>query len=117
MTILSHSAKTDLGSSKEKIQNISADITQDFRNFVNDVESLLKETASLTGDELAQAKIKLNQRIIAAKQRINMASSSMIDDTRNAAIATNEYVHEKPWPIIGVGTVVGFALGMLAGRK
>lgn len=116
MSILSPSAKTDSSNSKDKIHEVSTDIANEFKGFVSDMESLIKETASLTGDELAQAKIKMNQRINVAKQRVNSASSSMVDQARKTATVTNEFVHEKPWSIIGAGAIVSFVLGMVIGH-
>jgi len=117
MSILSHTAKTEPGNSKDKIHEASADIANEFKSFVSDIESLIKETASLTGDDLAQAKIKINQRINAAKHRISNASDTMLNQARKTAVRTNEYVHEKPWAIIGTSALVSFVLGMLLGHR
>lgn len=117
MSILSHTAKKEVGISKDKIHEASTDITNEFKNFVSDIENLVKETASLTGDDLAQVKIKINQRINAAKHRINSAGETMLTQARKTAARTNEYVHEKPWAIIGTSAVVSFVLGMLLGHR
>lgn len=117
MSILSHTAKTESSNSKDKIHEASIDIAHEFKSFVSDIESLVKETASLTGDDLAQAKIKINQRINAAKHRINNASDTMLAQARKTAVRTNEYVHEKPWAIIGTSALVSFVLGMLLGHR
>lgn len=114
MSLLSNSSHSD---SKEKIHEASADISHEFKTFVQDVESLIKETASLTGDDLARAKIKLNQRIQTAKQSISSASGTIMDQARKTAQRTNNYVHEKPWAIIGAGAVLSFALGMLVSHR
>lgn len=114
MSILSHAqAET----SKEKIHEASHDIAHEFKTFVSDVEQLIKETASLTGDDLARAKIKLNQRIYAAKQSISSASGTLMDQARKTATVTNNYVHENPWKIIGVGAIASFAAGLLLGYR
>lgn len=117
MSILSHNVKTDLSASKDKIHAASLDVASEFKSFVSDIESLLKETSSLTGDDLARAKIKLNQRITAAKECVNNASSTMLEQARKTANLTNEYVHEQPWAFIGTSAVVSFALGMLLGHR
>lgn len=114
MSLLSH--KTD-SNSKDSIHDISTDVAHEFKNFVYDIESLMKESASLTGDELAQVKVKLNQRINTAKQRVNSASVSIFERARKTATATNEYVHEKPWGIIGAGALASFVLGVLVGYR
>jgi ElaB/YqjD/DUF883 family membrane-anchored ribosome-binding protein len=36
---------------------------------------------------------------------------------REAAQKTNAYVHENPWPSIGVAAGVGFLVGLLLGRR
>jgi ElaB/YqjD/DUF883 family membrane-anchored ribosome-binding protein len=116
MSILSSSSKMDSSNTKDKIHEISADIAEEFKCFVSDIENLIKETASLTGDELAQAKIKLNQRVNAAKKFANTTGNNLIDRARKTASVTNEYVHAKPWPIISASVLVSFALGILIGH-
>lgn len=119
MSILSHTtqADSDTTSTKERVHEASADISHEFKSFVSDIERLVKETASLTGDDLARAKIKLNQRINLAKHTINNASSTLMDGARKTATATNDYVHDKPWPVIGAGALVGFLVGVLIGNN
>jgi ElaB/YqjD/DUF883 family membrane-anchored ribosome-binding protein len=117
MSILSHNVKSDLSARKDKIHAATADVASEFKSFVSDVESLLKETASLTGDDLARAKIKLNQRINAAKESVNSASGTMLEQARKTATITNEYVHEQPWAVIGTSVVVSFILGILLSQR
>lgn len=117
MSILSHSAQADTDTTKERIHEASSDISHEFKSFVSDVERLIKETATLTGDDLARAKIKLNQRINVAKHSINNASHTLLDEARKTASVTNEYVHDKPWAFIGAGAVISFALGVLIGQN
>jgi ElaB/YqjD/DUF883 family membrane-anchored ribosome-binding protein len=117
MSILSHNVKSDLSASRDKIHAATADVASEFKSFVSDIEGLLKETASLTGDDLARAKIKLNQRINAAKECVNNASGTMLQQARKTATITNEYVHQQPWAVIGTSAVVSFALGMLLSHR
>lgn len=119
MSILSHTAKAELKDAKNDIKEASTEIAQEFKSFVADIESMIKETASLHGDDLARAQIKINQRILSAKQHISKAGSSIAhqaaEQTRKAAVRTNEYVHEQPWAVIGTGALVSFVLGLLLG--
>jgi len=39
----------------------------------------------------------------------------VVDKSRAAARATDEYVHENPWQSIGVAARVGAALGVVIG--
>lgn len=103
--------------SPDPAHDASIDIVHEFKSFVSDIETMVKETASLTGDELAQAKIKINQRIMAAKQCINNASDTMAQQAWSAGIRTNEYAHEEPWAVIGTSAFVSFVLGLLLGNR
>jgi ElaB/YqjD/DUF883 family membrane-anchored ribosome-binding protein len=37
--------------------------------------------------------------------------------TREAAHKTNAYVHDNPWPSIGVAAAVGLLVGLLISRR
>ncbi len=117
MSILSHTRKTPPVSSSDNIHDVSADIAEEFKNFVNDVECLVKEATHLSGDDLARVQIKLNQRINTAKHYLNSTRNKLVDQTQKAATATNTYVHDKPWTAIGTGAVVSFVLGLLLGQR
>lgn len=99
--------------SSEVVQEKSSEIARDFRNFVNDVEDLIKTTANLSGDDLAKAKAKLNERISVAKKSVEEFSDTIAERASKTATSANNYVHEKPWPVIGAGVALGFLAGYL----
>jgi ElaB/YqjD/DUF883 family membrane-anchored ribosome-binding protein len=115
MSTLSDISKTST-EAREKVSQASNDIAKEFKTFVSDIETLVKDTAHLTGDELAQAKIKLNQRINSARQYVSSMSNTVTAQAQKAATHTNELVHEKPWAAIGTGAIVSFVLGVLLGQ-
>ena len=45
------------------------------------------------------------------------AEEVLIEKTRAAARATDDYVHENPWQAVGIGAGVGFLLGLVLGRR
>jgi ElaB/YqjD/DUF883 family membrane-anchored ribosome-binding protein len=95
----------------------SSGIAREFHNFVADVEDLLKATTSLTGEDLARARERLQERIAAAKQSIESTGHVIADRARRGARATDTYVHQQPWQAIGIGALVGLSVGYLAGRR
>ena len=117
MSLASNSIKSELVDAKNQFQNTSVDISKEFKSFLKDVESLVKETSSLTGDDLAKAKEKLNQRIDQAKQQVNDVSGNFIQQARKTAAVTNEYVHEQPWAAIGSVAALSFLAGFLIARQ
>lgn len=92
-------------------------LAREFRNFVTDVEDLIKATTSLTGEDLNKAKAKLSQRIAAAKDSVEQAGETIANRARKTAETTNAYVHEQPWTAIGAGAAAGVVLGYLLTRR
>lgn len=97
----------------EVVREKSAEVVQDFRTFVQDIESLIKASADLTGDDLDRAKAKVSERISTAKKTLEGFGETISERAGKTATAANNYVHDKPWPIIGVGAALGFLAGYL----
>ena len=95
--------------SKEKLM-------QDFRVVVTDAEELLRATAGLAGEKVSEARERIQENLASAKVRLSAAEEAMVAKTRQAARATDEYVHENPWRAVGIGAGVGLIVGMLISR-
>ena len=92
-------------------------ITQEFRNFVADMEDLIKANTSLTGEDLARANTNLYARVAAARAFVEEMPAGLSDRARNTVKAAGGYVREQPWQSIGVTAAVGLAIGFLLGRR
>ena len=117
MSFLSAATKSELNSSKQHVQESSVDALKEFKSFLNDVEDLFQSTTTLTGEDLAKAKIQLKQRINTAKESIGEASDNIFKQARKTAAITNHYVHEQPWTVIGTGVALSFLLGFVLARR
>ncbi len=89
----------------------------EFRNFITDIEDMIKATTSLTGDDLARAKAKLSARISAAKESVESMSVAFADRAKQTAKATDGYVQENPWKAVGIGAALGVVIGYLVTRR
>jgi ElaB/YqjD/DUF883 family membrane-anchored ribosome-binding protein len=103
------SARTASEVSKEKLM-------QDFRVVVADAESLLNATAGLANEKVSAARERVQENLAAAKARLSTAEEAVVAKTKQAAKATDEYVHENPWKAVGIGVGVGLIVGMLISR-
>jgi len=92
-------------------------VSREFHNFLADIEDLVKETASFTGEELTWVKDKLNERIAMAKESVEAMDEEIVHQARQVATDTNNYVHEQPWQAIGMGAAAGLLLGLLLARR
>lgn len=104
---MSSPSTTDV--SKEKLM-------QDLQNVVADAEELLRATANQTGERVAAARERIEENLVVAKERLAAAERVVIEKTKQAATATDEYVHDNPWQAIGVAAGVGLLVGMLITR-
>lgn len=92
-------------------------VSREFYNFLADIEDLIKETTSLTGDELASARAKLNARVASAKATAEEVGDSIVQRAQQSASVTNAYVHEQPWKAMGAGAAIAFLLGFALARR
>lgn len=91
-------------------------LMQDLRVVVADAEELLRATAGQAGEKISSVRERIQENIAAAKVRLVAAEEAVVARTRQAAKATDEYVHENPWKAVGIGAGVGLIVGMLISR-
>jgi len=101
---------TSVNASKDKL-------VDDLRMVVADAEELLKATANQTGERIAAARARAGESLQIAKARLEDAQAAVVERTRVAARATDEYVHDNPWQAIGVAATIGLILGALIARR
>lgn len=92
-------------------------LVADLKVVVADAEELLKLTAGQAGEKISDVRVRLGDRLAVAKDRIADAEAAVLEKTKKAAHATDDYVHAHPWESVGVAAGVAFLLGLLAGRR
>ena len=99
-------------------KSVSTDkLMEDLRLVVTDAEELLRATAGQAGEKVAAARERAAQSIQVAKDRIAQAGYAAATQTRLAAKATDEYVHDNPWAAVGAAAAIGLVIGMLITKK
>ena len=102
------SASNDV--SKEKL-------VADLKVVVADAEELLRATASQAGEKVAAARERIQASLATAKVKLTDAERALLEKSKLAAKATDEYVRENPWQAVGVAAVAGLVLGVLISRR
>lgn len=92
-------------------------LMQDMRVVVRDAEELLRATAGQAGDKVASARERIQESLVVAKERLVAAEHAVVEKTKQAAKATDEYVHENPWKSVGIAAGAGLIIGMLISRS
>jgi ElaB/YqjD/DUF883 family membrane-anchored ribosome-binding protein len=84
---------------------------------ISDAEDLLRATASQAGEKVSAAREKIQDSLHQAKVKLAEVEDVLIDKGKQAARATDEYVHDHPWKAVGIAAGVGLILGMLINRR
>jgi len=103
-----HSVNND--ASKEKL-------VADLKVVVADAEELLRATASQAGEKVAAARERIQASLATAKVKLSDAERALLEKSKLAAKATDEYVRDNPWQAVGVAAVAGLVLGVLISRR
>jgi ElaB/YqjD/DUF883 family membrane-anchored ribosome-binding protein len=102
------SASNDV--SKEKL-------VADLKVVVADAEELLRATASQAGEKVVAARERIQASLATAKVKLTDAERALLEKSKLAAKATDEYVRDNPWQAVGVAAVAGLVLGVLISRR
>ena len=92
-------------------------LVSDLRVVISDTEELLRATAGAAGEKVGDLRERWGVRLRDAKERLIDLEVAVIDKTKAAARATDDFVHEEPWKAVGVAAALGLALGVLIGRR
>ena len=96
--------------SKEKL-------VADLKVVVADAEELLRATASQAGEKVSAARERIQASLATAKVKLSDAERALLEKSKLAAKATDEYVRDNPWQAVGVAAVAGLVLGVLISRR
>ena len=89
----------------------------DMKVVVADAEEILRATAGVAGEKMGDLRERIGERLRDAKLRLADAEAALVDRTKAAARATDDFVHENPWRAVGVAAAVGLLLGVIIGRR
>jgi len=102
------SASNDV--SKEKL-------VADLKVVVADAEELLRATASQAGEKVSAARERIQASLATAKVKLAEAERALLEKSKLAAKAADEYVRENPWQAVGIAAAAGLVLGVLISRR
>ena len=92
-------------------------LATDLKVVIADAEELLRATAGQVGEKAVVARERIQESLRVAKDKLARAEEVMVDKTKAAARATDDYVHDHPWGAVGIAAAVGLVIGMLISRR
>lgn len=92
-------------------------LIKELQTAITDAEALLKETANISGEKVAEIRNKSEKSLRLAKASITDAQTAVLTRTKEVAKATDAYVHENPWRSVGFAACIGLVIGLLIDRR
>ncbi|MDX2227625.1 MAG: DUF883 family protein [Verrucomicrobiae bacterium] len=92
-------------------------LVQDLKVVITDAEVVLKETATAVGEKAIGARAKLEEGLRAARAKLEVAEKAIYEKGKIAAQATDKFVKDNPYKVIGAAFATGIVLGLLINRK
>jgi ElaB/YqjD/DUF883 family membrane-anchored ribosome-binding protein len=92
-------------------------LVSDMKVVVSDAEEILRATAGVAGEKMVDLRERIGERLRDAKLRIADAEAALVDRTKAAARATDDYVNENPWQAVGIAAGIGILIGIIIGRR
>lgn len=92
-------------------------LVKDLKRVVGDADDLLHELANAGSEEFATARARIEARLGEAESSLRAARSAFAQQARIAADATNEYIRENPWKLVGIATAAGLLAALLLSRR
>ena len=93
------------------------EVVEYLKAVVDGVEDLLEATAGATGERVSAARARAERTLSEAKARMAAVNTAVVDHAKDAARATDTYVHEHPWGAVGIAAGVGLLVGVLISRR
>ena len=92
-------------------------LLRELSQVLKDAEDLIKNSEQQAGEGFQSAKDKLQATLKSAKKEIQHIEEVAVKKTKEAAHATDAYVHENPWKTAGIAAGVGLLIGMLIAKN
>ena len=89
-------------------------LAADLKVVIADAEELLRATASQAGEKAALARVKIEESLATAREKLARLGEVGVDKAKAAA---DDYVHDHPWRAVGIGALAGLVIGMLISRR
>ena len=92
-------------------------LLSDIGGVLADAQTLLREAAQATGDRATDLRRRAEDAISGAVKSIGQVEQRVVSGAKDAAIATDDWVHKHPWRAVGIAAGVGVLVGLLINRR
>jgi ElaB/YqjD/DUF883 family membrane-anchored ribosome-binding protein len=102
---------------KTTASTLASNVQSDLSKAIAGAEDMLTQAANSTGEKAAELRGRALEQLRTMQSKLKDAQGNVIDKSKAAAHATDEYVHENPWRSIVLAAGVGALVGLLISRR
>jgi len=106
---------------KSELNAAAKETSVEFKNFVSDVEEVVKRVANVSDADVARVREKISSALSSTKSGLANSAESVKLQAQQAAKYADDYVRASPWQAVGIGAavaaVLGLSIGILASRR
>lgn len=102
---------------RKKVEKVEDDFMEEVKKSLDEAERLMRDAAEATGDKAGEMREAAMRSLRQTRETLQDTQDAIVEGGRQAAKATDNYVHDNPWQAIGVAGLVGLLVGMLVCRK
>ncbi len=92
-------------------------LAADVNAVLMDAEELLRQAGQATGEEAKELRNRAQAAISRAKEAVVHFEQRAVEQTKAAAKATDNWVHDHPWTAVGIAAGLAFLVGLVVNRK
>lgn len=99
---------------------VNADIDrlrEDFRTFIADCQTLLRNAGNLSGEGAALARQELSRRMADAQVKLGEFRQTANDRAMRVRTTTEDYVRREPFKAVGIAAAVGALVALVLSRR
>ena len=93
------------------------EVESDVSKTISGAEDMLAQAANATGEKAAEPRGRALEQLKALRERLHDVRHTALEKSREAAHATDDFVHENPWRSILAAASLGVVVGLLIGRR
>ena len=92
-------------------------LMSDISTVLANAQTLLRDAASATGDRAVELRRNAEDAIGNAVKKLGQAEKRLVAGAKDAALATDDWVHKHPWRAVGIAAGIGVLIGLVINRR
>ena len=109
---LSNASREAAADFRRRSSRVKDNADEELQAFLADVEDLVKRVANISDADIARVRVSVANALTDMRRVAADTADTMRDRARVAMDATNDYVRDRPWTVVGVAAALGLIVGV-----